>query len=533
MYKKALLRHEPSQLALVLQISNPEPPIPSTTVPPLPPSVLPALCIDPEAAAQPLPNEDPDIALAHFFALARPPAIGDPNPNLADVLFRPTPDVRPEEVDDLFSLPSLSSALDQLSASDDGDQRQAFKTILVLFTVSAPSPKDWQALLDSDFFPMAASLSAELTDHKHPDHQLVVFCLNRALSHALTSSFSIDNVICGFASPLLQLFETVTGVDAYIDTYFDIGAEIMALTRQRALADDIFNALTGAIVPLVQHSDLIDVVSDLWWLIHEWFSCGAITSEVDITFLVDYMVPAIFAVRSDDLPLLDFHLILAIGDACNCVDGFPTRAIEQGLPGLLQAIIVASTKKELTRACFELLSHFVEFMAEALPISSACVDALLDHFPGLVGEIFALALRALPSDTECQKFWNQRAAWAVKHFQDSHTKMTAVIRSLYEATDRGHDLIKLVGDSLIPRLCDFLESEPSDDDRARTIEMLVACAQTDDQDVSAHIAECCSRQWFDEILGTLEGAPAEAQTRCGTALEVLLHIVNPEVLEPV
>jgi hypothetical protein len=111
-------------------------------------------------------------------------------------------------------------------------------------------------------------------------------------------------LVFAFAPSVLALLGTGKGGDEYLDTYFAIGPEVMSVTRCRDLADAILSSLLGVIVPLLQNPELQNVFAGLSSLIDEWFSCGALTDAVDIGFLCDDVLPAVF--QLDSRPGLQF-----------------------------------------------------------------------------------------------------------------------------------------------------------------------------------------------------------------------------------
>jgi hypothetical protein len=510
MYKKAVLWHQPPLLDLVMQITSSEFPPASFTAPAS-------------------PDEESDISSGVLSPLSVSAAFQN-----CPVSEIPAITPETEEVNGVFSLPSLSSALELLDNSASDVQRPVLKQLLVFFTFSTPSANDWAALLGSGFFATVATLSVQAIDHRDPDHHLAVFCLNTGLFRALSApqleslpEISIAGAIMECSDSLLALFGTVAMEDECLDTYFAIGAEVIALTQCRDLADAILSSLNGAIVLLIQTSALLHVFPELWWLVHEWFLCGPLKGTDNSVFLCDYVLPAVFQLQNDVLPLLDFKLILVIGDVCAFIDGVTKYLIEQGLPRLLQEIVVTSTKKRLTRASFDVLYYFVGKMEEPPEINPACVDAVFNTLPDAADKIIDLALRAFRSDTTSAKrdeFWNQRAAWAASNFENSYVKTSVWLRCFVEGVNDPADLIDLVDyRRLIPRVSDFLLTDPSHEDRMRAIRLLVGCASINEPLVYARIQLCCNQDWFDEMHGmALAGGDREEQ-KAGHELEAALE----------
>jgi hypothetical protein len=437
-----------------------------------------------------------------FFAFSEPPAI------------------YPEDL----SAPTLVATLSGLASDDTDCQRQALHNVLSFFTLYTPSPSDWRAFRASCFFAMIEGFLAN-----EADCQLVVCCMNSALSQALSSfpELNMDDEIYGSAPSLLALFGAATSADKCLQAYFDIGAAIMALTHNRELADAILIALSDPIVSHLQNSEFIDVLPDLWWLIHEWFSCVPVAEFPDIEFVIGPVVPAISALQSGDFQRLTVNLILVIRDACEFIDGFAAWAVEYGFPHVLREIIVASTQKRLTRASVELLYHLAGMMTEGLKIEPVYVDALLNQVPELANEIFDVALHGLASESgsdpglpqseeydasrpahqECcvslpnaQEFWDQRAVWARKHLQDSPIKFSVSVRCFYEAIQGGGDLLARVDHgALIPGLCEVLLSDPSHEERMRAVSLLLEYSRIHNRSVCAFLQRHCDPVWFEEM----------------------------------
>jgi hypothetical protein len=607
MYKDPGLRHEPAQCDLVLSSLPPELSILSTA----PPSLAfesHAFFVNSKAGAEPLPNNQPLISNDYVLGLCSPPSSDDLKlsltlflPDIPNVLLENFPISEPPAGSPAqlsppaelscpaeLSPPSLLEALAGLSgppgiADRPLIQRQALHEVMAFFTFCTPSAADWEVLLASCFFLTINALFSE-----EADAPLAICCLHSALSHALSSvpTPEMHKVLFELAPGLLGLFGTATSADECLSAYFDIGAEIMVLTRDRRLADDILSGLSGAILSHVQNSGCIGALPDLWWLIHEWFSCGPAADVTAIGFVTDgLVVPALCAFPSDDLPGLDVNLIRVIGDACMFIEGFAGYVIESGFPQVLRDLIVASPRKRLTRASVEVLYHLAGIMKNAPRIAPASVDALLDQVPELAHEIVELALLGLASSAasdpgvpagseasrpegqesdpgvpeECdasrpegqesdsglpdesdgnppahqeycvsQEFWDQRAAWARKHVQDSPVAFSVSVRCFCEAVRDGEDLLNRVDPgALIPRLCDLLLSDPSHEERMGAVHLLLGYASTNRRSVCAFLQEHCSPYWFDQIRQIASEEPdREGGTEFEEGIEVLSRAIH-------
>jgi hypothetical protein len=302
----------------------------------------------------------------------------------------------------------LSATLARLSP--DRPNPNALRDIYVFVTCLLVSSTDWTVLVESGFF--VAILPILLTQETQGDivecWGLAIACLRCVFSQGISERppDSIAEILTSTAHSIVPIFANSGLGETCPSEFLGLGADLMLFVRDPLFADDLMRPLSSFLIRHIQESNMTEILSAVWYVMHAWFRCTREPSDFQVLdCLGRAVVPRLDTLKPEDFIHLDSNLIRVVRDACRVSCSLGSVVANSTFPRLLYNDIVRSPDQSTAPLFFSLVEILLPVIRDFAWVDPAGVDELVRQWPDYSEMVFRLGISVITTTPYVRDDW--------------------------------------------------------------------------------------------------------------------------------
>jgi hypothetical protein len=425
----------------------------------------------------------------------------------------PPPDTR-----ELLPYDALRPPQDLAALLSSEFTTDALMEILLFFTFSFLSPKDWHCLADSPFF---QSIESILNNQIADCLGLALACLHRVFSPGRSEGPPdwIAPMLAGVAESALPIFDAVAHDDDCLPECVDFAIDLMSFMHDAAFSRSAMRCFGPSLLEFMRSTELTELAPAVWELVQVWWGCA---EDVSAAAIVDYVaetvVPELRKFQPKDVVSVDVNLINVVDGVCRGRPSLCLALTAGTFPSLVYGGVVAAPDEDTALASFAFLDTLLPFMADLTWISPGWVDHFARQWLEHDDQVFQLGIQAVARRDEASVEWLE---YALPQFDDVFAKKIFSTSCFAHWIAAGLVQELPAPDTLVPIVADFLYLDVIDTKLAADVQsVLLAYFDSGVDEIQQYL---CDNLQDGDVGESLRSIDPDCQDPAGAVRTLLMR----------